>query len=739
MRKLLILSIIISLSSFSVFGQWHDFNKGLYGGRVRTLLYDDTRNLLYAGTITGTFISENKGLSWAASTNGLPSSVIVSIQKNKDRIYILSFDGVYTSVDGKNWSQFENNLLPNCIAFNDTSIFIGTYEGPFYSNNNGVSWKLLNSEFSLNINKIAVYSNVIFVNTPDGFYKSEDNGISWNRVFYFSVNSIEKINNEVFVCSDQGLIRSGDNFNSWTFLTGKPVHSVKFSQGKLYISTNYGIEISGDYGHTWVSKNIHYTNSLVIDGSTIVAGTETGIFRSEDEGNTWISSNNGLSATGVEEIAINSGNILAGTVYGLFVTGQDGNWIKGNLDSAVIKKIVFSNQKIYTGTSEDGLYLSVDAGNSWMEINNGITNLKIQDVAIKDNSVFAATDGDGIFVTQNDGNNWRSVNNGLDGGDALYVSSLAVKGGKLFAGTWGSGVFVSENNGQTWATMNKGLEGVPQSMVIRSMRIKGDTLLAGTNKGLYVYSNYKKLWSLVKNHSVDGILRTGDKIFTYNSTEGIYMSEDDGKTWIEANDGLYDKGILALASDDKNIYTSTAGHGIWTRLIGNFKSLHVAPDTIYLAPGGNSRALLSIKSNTDWVINDTLSWISFNTVSGNGNTNIQIIASGNDSDSPRSTEISITASGVPPRSFYVVQKKRISTNELNNDSFVIYPNPTENKVYIDGLSNDTDVRIFDISGNLVKAVRTSEYQVNISDLRTGTYFMKWNIESKTFTKKLIKK
>lgn len=740
MRKLLILSLIISSSFFSVFGQWHEFNQGLYGGRVKTLCFDPVRNLLYAGTWAGVFVSGNKGLSWAESNNGLPSTIVYSIQKYKDKIYLLSDYGIHCSDNGTNWSQIKTTFSPTCISFNDTAIIIGAYEGLFYSINNGISWNSINTDFSSRIDNVAVHGNIMFISTPEGFFKSEDNGRSWRRISYYTINSIEVINNEVYACSSIGLLRSGDNFNTWTSLAGKTVYSVKSDQGKLYISTNNGIDISLNNGQSWVSKEFNSpTYSIVTDGNTIIAGTYAGIFRSEDTGNSWTPSNQGFSATIVDEIAVNSGNILAGTANGLYISGKQGNWINLNFNSSIIKKIAFSNQKIYAGTSENGVFLSVDSAKSWNEINNGISNLSIQDISIKGNYIFAGTDGGGVFMTENLVNSWVPVNNGLNGTDALYISSLAVKAEKLYAGTWGSGVFVSENNGQTWTPMNNGLEGMPQRMVVRTMKLKGDTLLAGTNKGLYLYSNDKKIWSLLKNHFLDGILISGDKIFTYDASSGIYMSEDDGKTWIDANEGLYNTSILSLASDGKNIYSGTVGNGIWMRPISDFKSLHLLPDTIRLKPAGNSRSSVIIKTNTDWIIDDTIEWIDVSPLSGNGNTAVQITASGNDSDTPRAAEIIVRATGVPPRSFHVIQNKKISLDELNNDSFTLYPNPAVNKVYIDGLTNEVNVRICDVSGNLMKAVRTSEYQVNIGDLRTGTYIMNWSVESKGFTKKVIKR
>ncbi len=74
------------------------------------------------------------------------------------------------------------------------------------------------------------------------------------------------------------------------------------------------------------------------------------------------------------------------------------------------------------------------------------------------------------------------------------------------------------------------------------------------------------------------------------------------------------------------------------------------------------------------------------------------------------------------------------------DRFVLFPNPTENYFFIDGLKESSSLSIFDINGrklNYISAVANNQ-KIDISSLQSGVYFVRIESGSTTFvTKKLI--
>jgi photosystem II stability/assembly factor-like uncharacterized protein len=61
---------------------------------------------------------------------------------------------------------------------------------------------------------------------------------------------------------------------------------------------------------------------------------------------------------------------------------------------------VGSDGTIYAGTYGEGVFRSTNQGASWEAMNNGLTDLQIQDIAIRsDGRIFIATFNEGVFYS----------------------------------------------------------------------------------------------------------------------------------------------------------------------------------------------------------------------------------------------------------------------------------------------------------------------------------------------------
>ncbi|MCI0613346.1 T9SS type A sorting domain-containing protein, partial [bacterium] len=100
-----------------------------------------------------------------------------------------------------------------------------------------------------------------------------------------------------------------------------------------------------------------------------------------------------------------------------------------------------SNGYIFAATFGAGIIRSTDNGDTWTEVNNGITSGNIRTLAINSNGdVFAGTYL-AVFYSQDEGENWIEINTGLTNRD-VYVLAIHPSG-FIFAGTYASGVFRS--------------------------------------------------------------------------------------------------------------------------------------------------------------------------------------------------------------------------------------------------------------------------------------------------------
>jgi Domain of unknown function (DUF4465)/Secretion system C-terminal sorting domain len=74
----------------------------------------------------------------------------------------------------------------------------------------------------------------------------------------------------------------------------------------------------------------------------------------------------------------------------------------------------------------------------------------------------------------------------------------------------------------------------------------------------------------------------------------------------------------------------------------------------------------------------------------------------------------------------------------NQNSLNVYPNPAKDFIVIDGLNNQAEILIFDLSGReMLKQNVLNGEKISVSTLSKGIYFLQINNESKVQTKKLI--
>lgn len=85
-------------------------------------------------------------------------------------------------------------------------------------------------------------------------------------------------------------------------------------------------------------------------------------------------------------------------------------------------------------------------------------------------------------------------------------------------------------------------------------------------------------------------------------------------------------------------------------------------------------------------------------------------------------------------------KKDITTTAVENDldiSMVVYPNPTMDALFVQGLNIGDVVRIYTLDGTLVKTqiVEGDLLQINVDDIAVGSYLLQSNTNVVKFIKK----
>lgn len=86
---------------------------------------------------------------------------------------------------------------------------------------------------------------------------------------------------------------------------------------------------------------------------------------------------------------------------------------------------------------------------------------------------------------------------------------------------------------------------------------------------------------------------------------------------------------------------------------------------------------------------------------------------------------------------YLEASVALSVISFNQDLFKIFPNPTKDKLYIQGISNTSKVSIYNVLGKLVLS-ETTKSEIDVDNLQSGIYIIKIVDEQKEIIRKFIK-
>ena len=365
--------------------------------------------------------------------------------------------------------------------------------------------------------------------------------------------------------------------------------------------------------------------------------------------------------------------VVAGSQAGIFISLDEGeSWQISSLPrtSSAIQSLAFSpdfgrDGIILAGTEEDGVLFSEDRGYHWSTRNFGFLDACVYVVAISpsfpsDEIAFAGTNT-GLYYTYNSGRAWRELPFPSDTGPilSLGLSPSFDEDGTIFVGTEEGGLLYSTSKGKSWHLLT-----TPGTM-INAIQVSPDyklnhTLIISTEEGVFISkdrgSHWQKLFEiegiscLASSENIlligmidDGILRSPDLeklepvsgLFAREITsfklspafeqdgfavscgfgDGVWCTEDKGKTWTSLNDGLPGTGIYQVvfspsfsrnhtifaASTDGVLKSRDSGHTWEICYSEPVNSLAVSPSGHTLLAGTDGQGVVySRDSGSHW-------------------------------------------------------------------------------------------------------------------------------------------
>lgn len=479
--------------------------------------------------------------------------------------------------------------------------------------------------------------------TPGGIFKSTDGGLNWTDITHniphpnVSDIAISPDGGTLYAATNTfyrsepaaGIFKSTDGGDTWkavndglggTSLNFEVLLMDKDDPDTLYAgpfrSDNNGIYKTTDGGEHWYRTEIDFgdwwNNSFdnswaIAEGadSRLYLTTWDGIYRSDDGGETWLARPQGL------------GNVI---VYDLAVDPQ-------------------SPSTVYLGLGDIGPWKSTDGGHTWMQIKEGYyepydkSSGGVAAFAISPsdpNIIYSAVQGSsgttlmGVNKTVNGGQSWMAINNGLPGPEPAWDATdvvvhplnpnVAYVGIKTDAGT--GGVFKTTDGGASWTELD--VTDKRDLMKVQSLAISAsnpDTVLVGTREPGYIYKTTDggASWSVISPpvelmplntiiYDMDIHPLDPNQIVIGVSTHGVYRTSDGGQTWSHILDSEFFRenvGGLAL-NPEATIYAT-------------IKAVKFDPDdpqVIYAGHDNRGRGGFGVAKTTDGGV----SWVLINDV-----------------------------------------------------------------------------------------------------------------------------
>jgi photosystem II stability/assembly factor-like uncharacterized protein len=284
-------------------------------------------------------------------------------------------------------------------------------------------------------------------------------------------------------------------------------------------------------------------------------GQQHAIFKSLDRGLSWVKA--GAISPGnprINAFGAATEKIFAGTDAGIYASSDGGHtWQKTSVTARTVS-FVASGGTVYAGTQTAGLLQSRDNGATWAPM-GGLASKHIRSLLTAKGQLFAGTDSEGVMVSSDQGITWRAQNAGLP--PLRQIFAMARVDGTIFAALYAKGLYAWSEADSRWfeAGQVKPLE----------IAATGGTLFVGHNPGGIYWSEKPKssAWTKSTGDFAPGApvwkLTSGDNFALAGVADGIFRSEDAGRTWSRTQRGLPPKSpAVSFLVLGHTVYASVA-------------------------------------------------------------------------------------------------------------------------------------------------------------------------------------
>lgn len=286
----------------------------------------------------------------------------------------------------------------------------------------------------------------------------------------------------------------------------------------------------------------------------------------------WVQVSNGIANRNVRCLTSSGSYIFAGmeNYYGIYYSSNYGDsWILRGLPANLIYSLAANDNYIFAGLDTE-ICRSSDYGITWTH-RSFLNPSTISSIALSGNNVILSSQNLGtaeIYHSSDNGSNWNYLR-AITGGSSIV--SVFQNHFYISSGSPPYTLYHSSNFGLNWTSSMIWPLGKPLCIGAFSNYIYAGTSKPGTFDSIYGFctsSDYGMSWAItgLLKKNISAITVSGNNVIAGTKDSGIYVSTNNGFSWVKRNEGLPTINTTnTLHIFNNYVYAGILNQAVWRR------------------------------------------------------------------------------------------------------------------------------------------------------------------------------